>query len=235
MSAAVTARARARTELEREIKETARRHLAEQGAAALSLRAVARELGLASSALYRYYPSRDALLTALIVDAYDALGDVAEQAAGGPAPGAGARWLAVCRSVRTWALEHRHEWALLYGTPVPGYAAPQDTIGPATRPARVLADVLMAGVADGTLRPPARRLPGPRLATSAVAGLVGGSPAAPYDDLLDRAVVLLVALVGAVSYELFGHSRNAFTDDAAWFAVAMAVAAEGVGLDLPLG
>lgn len=235
VSAAVTARARARSELEREIKETARRHLAEQGAAGLSLRAVARELGLASSALYRYYPSRDALLTALIVDAYDALGDVAEQAAGGQAPGAGARWLAVCRAVRTWALGHRHEWALLYGTPVPGYAAPQDTVGPATRPARVLAGVLMDAVADRTLRPPGRPLPGPRLATPAVEGLAGGPVPAPYEDLLDRAVVLLVALVGGVSYELFGHSRNAFTDDAAWFDVAMAVAAEGVGLDLPLG
>ncbi len=74
-----TARARARAELTREIKASARRQIAEVGASALSLRAVSRELGMVSSALYRYFPSRDALLTALIVDAFDAVGAVAEE------------------------------------------------------------------------------------------------------------------------------------------------------------
>jgi AcrR family transcriptional regulator len=74
-----TARERARAELTREIKEEARRQLAATGADGLSLRAVARELGMVSSALYRYYPSRDDLLTALIIDAYDAIGEAAEQ------------------------------------------------------------------------------------------------------------------------------------------------------------
>ncbi|MCY7365941.1 MAG: WHG domain-containing protein [Frankiaceae bacterium] len=234
MTAVQTARQRARRELEHVIKATAGRHLAESGAAALSLRAVAREMGMASSALYRYYPSRDALLTALIVDAYDAIGETAEEAAD-PALAAGARWLAVCRSVRGWALVHPHEWALVYGSPVPGYAAPADTVEPATRLSRVMAAVVLGAAEDGTLGVPARPLPGPRLVTDVVLEMAGGPPAPPYDDVLERSVVLLVALVGAVSYELFGHSYSAFTDDAAWFDVAMAVAAEGVGLDLPLG
>ena len=71
------ARARVRAELTEEIKAVARRHLAESGAAALSLRAVARDVGMVSSAVYRYFPSRDDLLTALIVEAYDALGTAA--------------------------------------------------------------------------------------------------------------------------------------------------------------
>src|SRR5579862_6917052 len=79
-NAGVTARERARAELTREIKEEARRQLAAVGANGLSLRAVARELGMVSSALYRYYPSRDDLLTALIIDAYNALGAAAEGA-----------------------------------------------------------------------------------------------------------------------------------------------------------
>ncbi len=233
-----TARQRARTELERVIKDTAARHLAEQGTVGLSLRAVARELGLASSALYRYYPSRDALLTALIVDAYDAIGAAAEDAdraavAGGL--GAGARWLAVCRAVRSWAAEHRNGWALVYGTPVPGYAAPPDTVASAVRLSRVMAGILAAAVHDGSLRPPARPLPGPRLVTAAVVEVFGELPAAPYEDVLERALTLVPVLVGTVSYELFGHTHATFTDDAAWFDVAMAVAAEGVGLDLPLG
>src|SRR6056297_3355506 len=73
-------RARARAQLLEDVGRVARAHLAENGAAALSLRAIARDLGLASSALYRYYPSRDALLTRLIVESYDALGDAVEHA-----------------------------------------------------------------------------------------------------------------------------------------------------------
>ncbi len=81
---AATARERARAELTLEIKEEARRQLAATGADGLSLRAVAKELGMVSSALYRYYPSRDDLLTALIIDAYNALGAAAEHALAGP-------------------------------------------------------------------------------------------------------------------------------------------------------
>src|SRR5215469_13797377 len=111
-----TARERARAQLTREIKEEARRQLAQVGADALSLRAVARELGLVSSALYRYFPSKDDLLTALIIDAYDTVGEVAETAmrAAGPQPSR-ARWLAACHAIRAWALAHPHEYALIYG------------------------------------------------------------------------------------------------------------------------
>ena len=226
-------RQRAREELERLIKDTAGRHVATGGAAALSLRAVARELGLVSSALYRYYPSRDALLTALIVEAYDAVGAAAETA-DDPGLPAGHRWLVVCRGVRAWARAHPHEWALVYGSPVPGYAAPQATIASATRLPAVMASVVLAATADGSLRAPSRPLPGPRLVTDAVLAMVGGAPAAPYEDVLERSMVLLTALVGTVSYELFGHTVGAIVDHAAWFDVAMAVAAEGVGLELPL-
>lgn len=80
MSAPTTARERARTEITREILQTGREHLARDGAAALSLRAVARDLGMASSAVYRYVPNRDALLTMLIIAAYDSLGEAVEKA-----------------------------------------------------------------------------------------------------------------------------------------------------------
>ncbi len=237
MSVVKDARSRARSEVVAAIKGTAAQHLAQSGAAALSLRAVARDLGLVSSALYRYFPSRDALLTALIVDAYDAVGEVAEQAdaaavAAGSDPGA--RWLEVCRAVRGWAAAAPHEYALVYGTPVPGYSAPGDSVAPAVRLSRVMAGVVMAAAADGSLRPPARPLPGPPLVTDAVTDVSGGVPPAPYDDLLERALVLLTALIGTTSALQFGHLHGALTDDDAWFDRAMAVAADGVGLDLPL-
>ena len=83
MNASRTARERVRAELTREITEVARRQLATEGAGQLSLRAVAKEMGMVSSAIYRYFPSRDDLLTALIVDGYNAIGEVAEQADAG--------------------------------------------------------------------------------------------------------------------------------------------------------
>ena len=141
-SAPRTARERARAELTSEIKAVARRQLAEEGSAALSLRAVARELGMVSSAVYRYFPSRDELLTALIIDAYDAVGRRRRGGRGGGrrAPTSLGRWLATCRAVRTWALANPQEYALIFGSPIPGYAAPQDTIDPAARiPALLLA------------------------------------------------------------------------------------------------
>src|SRR6266513_6295606 len=101
MNAGRTARERVRAELIREITEIARRQLATEGAAGLSLRAVAREMGMVSSAVYRYFPSRDDLLTALIIDGYNALGAAAEKADGASSRGDHAgRWLAACRAVR---------------------------------------------------------------------------------------------------------------------------------------
>lgn len=133
MSVIRTARERARDEVTAAIKEEARRQLADEGASRLSLRAVARELGMVSSALYRYFPSRDELLTALIIDAYDAVGAAAEEALARAGGDPVERWSEVCRAVRRWALGHPHEYALIYGSPVPGYSAPLDTIGPASR------------------------------------------------------------------------------------------------------
>src|SRR5580658_1309421 len=117
-------RARVRAEMIAEIKAVARRHLQTDGAN-LSLRAVARDMGMVSSALYRYFASRDDLLTALIIDAYNALGDAVEKADAQVTDRAElrARWLAVAGAVRHWALSNQAEYALLFGSPVPGYAA----------------------------------------------------------------------------------------------------------------
>ena len=218
------------------IKAEAARQLALVGASALSLRSVSRELGLASSALYRYFPSRDALLTALIVDAYDAVGAAAERAdAQAAAQGAspGARWLAVCRAVRGWAVDHPHSYALVYGSPVPGYAAPEDTVGPALRTSRVMAGILEAAAADGSLRVAERPLPR-RLVTAAVVEFLSGPLPERYPDVFERSLTLLSGLFGAISYQLFGHLHLALEDDDAWFDFAVAVAAEGVGLVVPV-
>ena len=153
MNASLTARERARAELTREIKEEARRQVAAEGAQRLSLRAVARQLGMVSSAVYRYFPSRDSLLTALIIDAYDALGAAVESAdSGQPRSDLRGRWRAICHSVRDWAVARPHEYALIYGSPVPGYRAPQDTIAPASRAGLVLGHLLTDAWAGRAIR-----------------------------------------------------------------------------------
>jgi len=161
-TASRTARERARAELTAEIKAEARRQLAIHGAQQLSLRAVARELGMASSAIYRYFPSRDELLTVLIIDAYDSLGASAKAAERElPRGDIRGRWRATCRAVRNWALAHPHEYALIYGSPVPGYQAPQATITPAGRVALVIGGVLAdaCSAPDGNAAAPDGKAP----------------------------------------------------------------------------
>ncbi|GIG25874.1 TetR/AcrR family transcriptional regulator [Cellulomonas denverensis] len=136
-------RARARRELVQRITDTARRQLAEVGAAGLSVRAVTRELGMAPSAVYRYFPSRDALLTTLIVEAFQGVADAALGAERAVArDDLAGRWTAVYRAVRDWGLARPHEYALIYGSPVPGYVAPEETAEPAAR-----VPLLLAGIA----------------------------------------------------------------------------------------
>ncbi|MFF5147198.1 TetR/AcrR family transcriptional regulator [Streptomyces sp. NPDC013157] len=226
------ARARARMEVTTAIKDEARRQLAAEGAAKLSLRAVARELGMVSSALYRYFPSRDDLLTALIIDAYDSLGEAAEgahAAAAGAAPAH--RWVTVCEAVRGWALTRPHEYALIYGSPVPGYSAPEATIPPAARVALVLIGILREAFEGRGLA----RTPVPaELASEArrmADELVPGLPP-------EVAVAMAAAwaqLFGLVGFELFGQFKGvvAEAERERFFRHAAAQLAHGVGLVFP--
>lgn len=220
-TSAPTARDRARAELTEEIKAVARRQLADHGSAALSLRAVAREVGMVSSAVYRYFPSRDDLLTALIIDAYDAVGAAAETAlAAHRRRGVGARWLAVSETIRAWALAHPHEYALIYGSPVPGYRAPQDTVDPASRVALVLLQIVVDGVAAGEIT--ADALPGvPRAVHADFEQLRAAAAPGVPDAVMSRALLAWSQLFGAISLEMFGHLHNVIHDYDAYFTLQM--------------
>lgn len=214
MNAPRTARARARIELTREILASARRQLGEAGAAGLSLRSVARELGMASSAVYRYFASRDELLTALLVECY---GEVGDAAVGADDPGAapGERWLAVWRGVREWSLANRHEYALLFGTPVPGYAAPHLTAEVAARMPLTLARIAGDAKAAGLLDPP----PGPSCDPAAITPemLVLLEGMAFSVDETARLVLAWNRLVAVIGYELHGHLVGVTADDERFF------------------
>jgi len=230
---AASIRARVRSEMTDEIKAVARRHLAAEGAN-LSLRAVARDMGMVSSALYRYFGSRDDLLTALILDAYNALGAAVEEADGAVSDRADlrGRWRSATRAVRGWALASPAEYALLYGSPVPGYAAPQETIVAAARTPVVLARILADGAASGAVTQPRfpapLQLAGPVRADMALAR-AGVAPDIP-EELMLAGITGWLQMFGCVSFELFGQFNNVIEARAEFFEQQMELMADLTGL-----
>jgi len=212
-----------------DVSRIARSHLAEAGAAELSVRAIARELGLASSALYRYFPSRDALLTQLIIDAYDELGAAVEVAeAAVDRAELAERFRTICHAVRDWARTNPHEYALIYGSPLVGYAAPDDTIDSALRVARVLIDLASEIPASGLVLRSKDGLDPMLVEQLGTANALVGVEADL--DVLALGVELWAQLFGFVSFELFGTFHNSFDPADALFVhqVEMAIAAFGL-------
>ncbi|KAB2811800.1 TetR/AcrR family transcriptional regulator [Pimelobacter simplex] len=215
---ATTPRERARAQTMADITRIGRQHLAEYGAAALSLRAVARDLGVVSSAVYRYVKSRDELLTLLLVDGYDDLGDaVARALAAAPGASHGERFLAFGHAIRDWARAEPATYALLYGAPVPGYHAPaEQTTGPGTRVVRMLLELAAAALADDALRVPAPSAPAPPGLAAVFEGVREQFGIALPDDVLVAGMLVWAGLFGCVSFEVFGqYGPEGLGDDGA--------------------
>lgn len=221
MSTPTTPRAQARERNMARIVELGNAQLAASGVAGLSVREIARGLGMVSSAIYRYVASRDELLTLLIVDAYEDLAAAVEERLASVGEDPRERFLALGGTMAAWALAAPERWALLYGTPVPGYAAPSETTNaPGTRVTRevlaIAADAAAAaavGSTAGTAVDSAAdgRRPDvdpPELAP-AVAALLD-QHLAEFDIAADaatavRAVTAWSGLVGVISAHLFGQ------------------------------
>lgn len=182
---------------------------------------------MASSALYRYFPSRDDLLTALIVDAYNSLGEAVETAHDEVADTPPARrWTVVCEGARTWALGRPHEYALIYGSPVPGYKAPDTTVPPASRLAFLIFDILRdahrcSALAlpplSAELRPEAERM---------AADLAPDLP----PEVVAATVAAWAELFGLIGFELFGQFHRVVEDRERFFRHAVDRLARSVGL-----
>lgn len=218
-----TPRAERRRRLDQQIVDLGRAQLAQVGAAALSLRAIARELDLVSSAVYRYVDSRDELLTRLVVVAYDELGEAVETTVAQTSGPPEARLAAAMRTFRRWAVDHPAEFALLYGSPVPGYQAPPErTTAPGTRVIAVLLRLLAEAAQAGTLHaggppPPGEPLSGELRAIAAEFG-----PGLDEAEVL-AALALWTWLIGAVGQEVFdGYGQSTFADPGAVFEAQLA-------------
>jgi AcrR family transcriptional regulator len=207
-----TPRERARARTVADIIRLGREHLALHGAAALSLRAVARDLGVVSSAVYRYVENREELLTLLLIDAYGELGDEVDAAVDAVPEGDFAgRFRALGLAVRNWALREPACYALLFGSPVPGYRAPPErTTGPGTRVIYTLMAIFDGAYRAGRLtaegHPAAVVAPmlGPGLAAD-LANIRAAQGLALPDALLARGALVWTSLFGAISFEVFGQ------------------------------
>ncbi len=232
-SAPRRARERVREEMTGEILAVARQQLARDGAAALSLRSIARDLGMAPSALYRYFDGRDALLSALILAAYESLADCAEEAADGAAGSSQSdveRFATVPRGIRAWALARPHEWGLIFGTPVPGYQAPEDTVVPYARTAAAMVRPVVEAERAGRLHVPEHGAPvSGELALAVVPISEALFPGVPAETVV-LAVQGWTTMIGLISLEVFGHWRATILEPELFFERAISDVATSVGL-----
>ncbi|PTR25741.1 TetR family transcriptional regulator [Rhodococcus sp. OK519] len=227
----VTPRERAREQTLAEITRIGREHLATQGAAALSLRAVARDLGVVSSAVYRYVASRDDLLTLLVIDGYTELGAEVDGAVDAlPVDDHRGRLHALARTVRAWAVREPARYALLFGSPVPGYHAPAErTTGPGTRVIVALIGIVEAAHRAGALSVPESTVD-PTLAVDLDRIRAEMGLTVP-DEVLARGVLAWASLFGAVNFEVFGqYGADTFADPAALFEHHLTVLDQILGL-----
>lgn len=203
----LTRRELKREETEAEIKEVARQQMAEVGAAALSLRSIAREMGLTAPALYRYFANRDALVTALIVEAYSSLATAMAAADATRArDDFNGRFQAIAFAFRNWAIQHPQDFALIYGTPIPGYIAPREqTMEPAGQVLQALGFVLIAAWQAGelTIPEPYLELP-PEMHTAVTDILQSLPPGVPAGGVV-LTMTIWARLYGLVWGELFEH------------------------------
>ncbi len=236
MSETKTPRQRAREQTMADILRIGREHLTSQGAAAVSLRAVARDLGVVSSAVYRYVSSRDELLTLLIVDAYNDLGHRVDTVIAEASVDPFARFVALAGAVRSWALGEPARYALLFGTPVPGYQAPAERTNDAgTRVVVALMAIIEDAWKTGDLSwPPAEGNRAvdlsPPLATDLEAIRNEYGLTVPV-ELVARGMACWSGLFGAVNFEVFGHyGPSTFTDAGDLFHHTTVLLAGQVGL-----
>jgi AcrR family transcriptional regulator len=202
----------ARERIEAQIIELGRQHLVDRGAAGLSLRAIARDLGMVSSAVYRYVSSRDELLTLLLVDGYCDLADAVDGARDAVPEVWSDDVVAIAHAARRWALANPARWALLYGSPVPGYHAPPDrTTRPGTRVIGALFDAVAAGIETGDIRLTNSVAPQPVASDFDHIRREFGFPG--DDHVMSICFTIWAGVVGAISLEVFGqYGADTLTD-----------------------
>ncbi len=204
-------RERYRRQVRSEVKDLAWQQIAETGASGISLNAIAKKMGMSGPALYRYFANRDELMTDLIGDAYREIADVVSTAAAAEQDPA-VKPAAIAHALRRWALAQPHRYFLVWGTPVPGYAAPPETVHSARRVMTALLDTFER------LRASDERPLDEHLATHRE--WAGEHPAPP--SALRRALTFWTRMHGVISLELAGQFTGTSFDPEQLFAEEVA-------------
>jgi len=233
---ALSRRDRVRAATTQEIKQTARRILVEQGPEAVSLRAIAREMGMTAPALYRYFDSHEVLMQHVICDIFDELGDNLNAAI--EAAGAGdditAKFVAACREFRGWALSHTREFSLLFGTPLPGLSVDKDDI--TDESGRKFAGTFIGLYLELWQRSPFP-VPAPDEIDPGLRDQLERFRDGLGADIPVGAVLTFlrcwIRLYGIVSLEVFGHLSFALDDAAPMFDQMLRELAQLIGLRYP--
>jgi AcrR family transcriptional regulator len=226
-----TRRARQREATVAEIKALARAQLASGGGSAVNLRAIARQMGTTSSALFRYFPSHADLISALLADAYTALADALAAAVDARPPGDQAgRWAALCHAYRDWSLASPAEFALTHGTPVPGYQAPMEATGPAA--ARTIAtalDVYAAAVAAGAADPARSAIPADLESGPLWEAILAGQAHTYEPRLAGIILTAWASIIGYLSAEIFGSLTSLVGDTSTLYRAHIHTVMAGMG------
>jgi len=225
-----TRRERLREQTTEEIKRVAREQMAREGTASLSLRQIAAAMGMTAPALYRYYASRDDLITALIIDAYNGMADAVEAAvATGEVDDPAQRLEAGMLAFRTWSVAHATEFALIYGSPIPGYHAPvAGTDEAASRPNAVFLDLLMQAWRRGLLT-----LPPGETSPILAAQLTSWRDSHGYTVPLLFLHTLLSTwstMYGMIALEVFGHAGEIIGDASEFYRIEVRAILARIGL-----
>jgi len=217
---ATTRRERQRATTVAEIKAAALNQIGEVGAAALSIRGIARDIGMSPAGLYRYYDGLDALITELLTDAYNDLADCVSDATGvtgqQPTGEPEQRLRAGMLAYRTWAVQHPNRFLLIFGTPIPGYSAPEG--GPTVAANRRLAAAFLLPLIDGwragRLAPPAVAREPSTAETAFADEFPGGYPGARVAPFLD----VWAHFHGLVTLEILRQLHWMYPDPADFYA-----------------
>jgi AcrR family transcriptional regulator len=238
MTTEISRRQRLRQATIEEIKDTARRQIAEDGAAHLSLGAIARAMGLTTPALYRYFENRDALVMALIADAYDSMAEALEAAVQArPAGEHRGRFLTMMDTYRQWALAHREEYALMFGAPVYGGPAGGTTpvsesiVHAMARSLRIMVEVFWAAHNGGVLSMPQAYCDPPPSVQYALRGLrIALSDERVPADVLALSFTTWLQAHGLIWQELHGVLPESLFGTGELYQMEMGLLAERLGL-----
>ncbi|MFB7719687.1 TetR/AcrR family transcriptional regulator [Nocardia sp. NPDC056100] len=224
----VTRRAERRAATVAEIKSHARQQLATEGTGGLSLRGIARSMRMSPAALFRYFDNQTALVTALCVDAYDALNDAITEAQANADPNPTAQWRTLCLATRHWSLNHPADFALINGTPIPGFEArPEDTGPAAGRLLTLVSSGYLAAIASGAADPSATQVP-PLTAGPLLKSLLA------TDSLPDTPIPGIIlngwaSILGFIAAEVFGSLTSLIANPDALFDAHLRTVMQGMG------